>query len=111
MLPLAFTGATSMKRSPKIVSQIPDRAQKAAQDTVAGCRELAAADLARASLMDTANGRRRLEFSALSWTSRAELIQRMDDSFEARQAVAKAEWNDGEAVSKRRNDPDVGAAS
>lgn len=99
-----------MKRSPKILSQLPGQTHKA-EDTVAGCRELAAADLARASLMDTTNGRRRLESSALSWTSRAELIQSLDDSFDARQATARAEWEDGEAVAKGRDDPNAGAAS
>jgi hypothetical protein len=100
-----------MKRSPKILSPIPGKTQKAVQDTAAGCRELAAADLARASLMDTANGRRRLESSASSWTSRAQLIQRLDDSSEARRAIARAEWEDGEEVSKRRDDPETGEAS
>jgi hypothetical protein len=100
-----------MKRAPKIVSRIPSRTQKAVQDTVAGCREFAAADLARASLMDTANGRRRLETSALSWTSRAELIQRLDDSFEARRALARSEWEDGETVPAGRSATDAGAAS
>lgn len=85
--------------------------QKAVHDTAAGCRGLAAADLARASLMDTANARRRLEASASAWTSRAQLIQHMDDNFEARRAVARAEWEDGEAVPMGRNDPDVSAAS
>ena len=100
-----------MKRAPTIVSHIPSQTQKAAQDTVAGCHEHAAADLARASLMETANGRRRLEASALSWTSRAEAIQSLDDSFEARRAVARAEWEDGEEASQIRNDPDGSAAS
>ena len=89
-----------MKRLPKSDARISARTQKAVQDTAAGCRDFAAADLARASLMDTANGRRRLENSAMSWTSRALLIQRLDDSFLARQAAAKAEWEDGEAGSK-----------
>jgi hypothetical protein len=61
--------------------------------------------------MDTENGRRRLESSASSWTNRAELIQRLDDSFEARRAIAGSEWEDGEAVPKGRHDPDAGAAS
>ena len=100
-----------MKRKPKIFSQVPGPTQKAVHDTAAGCRELAAADLARASLMDTANGRRRLESSALSWTSRAALIQGLDDSFEARNAIARAEWEDGEAASKSRRDPDWSAES
>jgi predicted RNA polymerase sigma factor len=101
-----------MKRSPKIVSQLAGRSQKAVQDTVTGCRELAAADLARASLMDTTNGRRRLESSALSWTSRAELIQRLDDTSDARHAIARAEWEDGEAVLKAKGrDSNMGPAS
>ena len=88
-----------MKRLPKADVRIPARTQKAVQDTAAGCRDFAAADLARASLMDTANGRRRLEHSAMSWTSRALMIERLDDSFLARQAAARAEWEDGEARS------------
>ena len=81
-----------MKRAPRIVSKIPSRTRKAVQDTVDSRRELAAADLARASLMDTENGRRRLESSALSGTNRAELIQRLDEGFEARRAIARSEW-------------------
>ncbi len=100
-----------MKRSRKPVPQFTARTQKAVQDTAAGCRALAAADLARASLMDTTNGRRRLESSALSWTSRAELIQRLDDSYDARQAIARSEWDDGEDAPKARGDFDSGAGS
>ena len=99
-----------MKRSPDMLSQ-PPSITKAVRDTVAGCRELAAADLARASVMDTTNGRRRLESSAASWTSRAAQIQRMEDSFEARQSIARAEWEDGEAVPRGRNGLDSGTAS
>lgn len=99
-----------MKPSPKSSPRIQGRTQKAAQDTAAGCHELAAADLARASLMDTENGRRRLESSASSWTSRAQLIQRLDDSFEARRASARAEWAAGEAALEPKQDADEGAA-
>jgi hypothetical protein len=101
--------AASMKPSNNI-SRIPARTQKAVQDTAAGCRDFAAADLARASLMDTENGRRRLEVSAYSWTSRAQMIQRLDDSFDARRAVARAEWEDGEngePVAPRLDGPDA----
>ncbi len=91
--------AKSMKTPVSIVSRIPSRTQKAVHDTAVGCRGLAAADLARASLSDTVNGRRRLELSASTWVSRAQLIQRLDDSFAARRAVARAEWKDGEATS------------
>ena len=70
--------------------------QKPAEETVSGCRGLAEADLARAALADTANGRGRLEASAASWNSRADMIQEGEDSFAERQAEAKAEWADGE---------------
>ena len=100
-----------MKRTVKIFSQIPNRVQRSVHDTADGCRELAAADLARAALMGTANARQRLESSALSWTSRAELIQGLDDSFETRRAIARAEWEDGEAAPKPRRDPSTGETS
>jgi hypothetical protein len=85
--------------------------QRRAEDTVAGCHSLAAADIARASLMDTINGRRRLEASASSWTMRAQLIQRQDDGSEAQRAIARSEWEAGEAVPRMRNDPDARDAS
>lgn len=96
MLSLAVRDDRSMKN----LQRVQSRTQKAAQDTAAGCRDFAAADLARASLMDTENGRRRLETSALSWTNRAQLIQRLDESFETRRALAKAEWKDGESLTR-----------
>jgi hypothetical protein len=92
-----------MKSSTNVFPRFPSRTQKAVHDTAAGCHNLAAADLARASLMDTVNGRRRLELSASTWTSRALLIQRLDDSFAARRALARAEWEDGEMVSPSRS--------
>ncbi len=86
------------ERAPNIVSRIPARTHKAVQDTAEGCRAYAAADVARASLMDTENGRRRLELSAATWLGRAHLLQRLDDSFDARQVIARAEWAQGEAA-------------
>ena len=100
-----------MKRVSPIVSPTPSRTQKAVQDTVAGCHEHAAADLARASLMGTANGRRRLESSATSWMSRAQSLQDLDDNEALRRSVASAEWEEGEAASRGRTDPDVREAS
>jgi hypothetical protein len=85
-------------------------ARKAVHDTVAGCRDRAVADLAQSLRMDTVNGRERLELSASSWTTRANLLQRLDDSFEARQAAAIAEWQDGEAPLKARVRPRRAAA-
>jgi hypothetical protein len=87
--------------------RISSGTQKALQDTPDGCRELAVADLAKASLMDTANGRRRLETSAQSWTMRAELIEQLDDDFQTRKATARSEWEGEElAASPRRVEGD-----
>jgi Tfp pilus assembly protein FimT len=44
----------------------------------------AAADLLAAATMTTRNGQLRMEASSARWTERANLIQEMDDSFEAR---------------------------
>lgn len=60
------------------------RSPKLAADTVVGCRDRAAADLLAAAGMSTMNGRLRMEASAKSWSARADLLQRMDDSFDAR---------------------------
>jgi predicted RNA polymerase sigma factor len=49
--------------------------------------------------MDTANGRRRFETSATAWTTRADMIQRLDESSNARRALARAEWVEGESPS------------
>ena len=53
-------------------------------DTAAGCHALAAADVDRASRMDTAMGRAKLEHSAASWAARGDMLQRLDNSHEAR---------------------------
>ena len=54
------------------------------RDTASGCRARAAADLLEAATLATVNERRRMESSAASWTARAELLGRLEDSFEAR---------------------------
>lgn len=53
-------------------------------DTAAGCLALAAADLARATRMATAMGRAKLEHSAASWSSRADMLNRLSASQNAR---------------------------
>jgi hypothetical protein len=60
------------------------RSLKKPSDTVAGCRDRAAADLLVAATMTTRNGQLRMEASSASWTERANLIQETEDSFEAR---------------------------
>ena len=84
---------------------------RAAEDTAAGCRQHAAADLARAAQMDTANGRHRLETSAASWENRAVSIEDMDDSSEARRALARAEWLAGEGGPQPHDESEPGAGS
>ncbi|MCF2513976.1 hypothetical protein LVY65_02685 [Sphingomonas sp. G124] len=63
------------------------RSLKLPADTVTGCMDRAAADLLAAAAMTTKNGRLRMEASSASWAERANLIQQMDDSFEARRKL------------------------
>lgn len=58
--------------------RLPHRASKAPHDTAAGCRARAAADLATAATMDTANGRQKLEHSATNWSARGDLLARLE---------------------------------
>ena len=58
------------------------------RDTAAGCRERASADLLEAATMATVNARAKMESSAANWTLRAELLDRLETSFEARKAAA-----------------------
>ena len=58
--------------------------RKAPQDTAAGCRARAAADLAAAATMDTANSRLKFEHSALVWGARGDLLERFEASRRAR---------------------------
>lgn len=55
-----------------------------AEDTAAGCRALAAADLSRAETLGADPLRWRMEHSAAAWTRRAELLERAEKKFEAR---------------------------
>lgn len=66
------------------------RTFKLPQNTVQGCRDRAAADLLEAVTIITANQRLRLERSAQSWTIRADLLDRLDKSFEKRSALDRA---------------------
>ena len=59
---------------------------KAPQDTAAGCRVRAEADLLASVSMLTANERSRLETSAASWFARAVLLQGLDERAAARKA-------------------------
>lgn len=70
-----------------VVPQRPAaRTNKAPQDTAAGCRVRAEADLLASVSMLTANERIRLETSSASWGARAALLQSIDDRTAARKA-------------------------
>lgn len=62
----------------------PAHRQKHPQDTAKGCHAFAAADRMRAAAMGTAQARAKLEHSAASWAARGDMLQRLDDKFEAR---------------------------
>jgi hypothetical protein len=78
--------------------EVARNATKRPEDTFAGCEALAASDLARAAMMDTANGSLKFRQSAASWQQRAELLQRLETSFKKRKALDKAEWERAEAA-------------
>ena len=60
------------------------------RDTAAGCRDRASADLLEAAKMATVNARAKMESSAANWTLRAELLDRLEASFDARKVAAAA---------------------
>jgi hypothetical protein len=60
------------------------------EDTSLGCREMAAADHVRADATDTEHMRLRMESSADAWTARADMLQRLERSHDARLAAAAA---------------------
>ena len=62
------------------------RTIKAPQDTAAGCRLRADADLLTSTTVMTANQRIRLEKSAASWNARATMLQSNDEDAAARKA-------------------------
>ena len=69
---------------------IPPRAGTP-RDSAEACRERAASNLLEAVTMMTANQRTRLETSAASWTARADMLQRVEDSLERRAEAALGE--------------------
>ena len=64
--------------------------QRLRKDTAGACRDRATADLLTSVVMATSNERLALERSAQAWTLRAELLERVERSFEKRRALEKA---------------------
>jgi len=58
------------------------------EDTAAGCRANAAADLGRADAPGGDFMRMRLEHSAAVWTERADLLERLEKNFQRRMGAA-----------------------
>ena len=71
---------TLPKRSRACSAGLPplSRARRQPQDTVEGCRERAAADLAAAAALDASRGRWKFEHSAAAWTTRADMLARIE---------------------------------
>ena len=64
------------------------RSGKRSEDTAAGCRANAAADLGRAHAPGGDFMRLRLEHSAAVWTERADLLERLEKKFLRRTSAA-----------------------
>ena len=76
--------AAPSKASPRLGSP----SGKRAEDTGAGCRAKAAADLARAHAPGGDYRRLRLEQSAAKWAERASLLERLETKFMQRTRTA-----------------------
>ena len=70
-----------------VLERLQTRGRRAPQDTAAGCRSRAEADLLASAAMVLANQRLRFETSAANWTARADLLQCVEDAFIAPQVV------------------------
>jgi hypothetical protein len=60
------------------------------EDTAAGCRANAEADLTRAADLAEGHVRQRMEHSAAVWADRAEMLERLDRKFAARIAAPRS---------------------
>jgi hypothetical protein len=67
------------------------RKRKSRDDTIADCRANSASDMVQAGTMDSRKSRMRMEDSAAAWGDRANLLQRLNDSGEKRDALDSAE--------------------
>ena len=84
------TGSPESEQAPRIAAleKSPVRHNKRAEDTGAGCRANAAADLARAGAPGGDYMRQRLEHSAAVWSERATLLERLERNFKRRMGTA-----------------------
>lgn len=85
-----FGTIDSASVAPRAAPRQAVRSGKRTEDTGAGCRANAAADLARAGAPGGDFMRMRLEQSAAVWSERAELLERLERNFARRKAGAAA---------------------
>lgn len=76
---------TPVDASPRYLRKGP----REPSNTPEGCREKARLDLAQAATLSNCNARLKYEHSAASWTARADLLQQIDNNFEARRMRSK----------------------
>jgi hypothetical protein len=76
---------------PARLPRLSQARQKQPQDTERGCREFAAADLASAGALRDGWPRARMEHSAAAWTTRADLLQRLETGIAAARRKAAGE--------------------
>ncbi len=81
-----FGTINSAASAPRAMPRQAVRSGKRTEDTGAGCRANAAADLARAASPGGGFMRLRLEHSAAVWNERAELLERLERNFARRKA-------------------------
>ncbi|HEX5182904.1 MAG TPA: hypothetical protein VFW19_07095 [Allosphingosinicella sp.] len=82
--------APAAAREPEAAGVSGHGRRKQPQDTAQGCRALAAADLASAGALDEGWPRARMENSAAAWTTRADLLHRLETGIEAARRRADA---------------------
>ncbi|WP_129790763.1 hypothetical protein [Sphingosinicella sp. CPCC 101087] len=66
----------------------PQPRRRKPEDTPAGCRAFAAADLGRAATQNVDRGRWLFESSAAAWSARADLLERLARQSDARMRSA-----------------------
>ena len=81
------TGASARAVFKSPLERLP-QTRKQPHDTSAGCRVRAAEDLVRAEGAGTPSARAKMEHSSATWTARADILHRLETSFEARRTGA-----------------------
>lgn len=78
MLPFTQPSPPKRRKRSATLDRTHASTLKRKEDTAIGCRDLAAGSLAQVVPTATLNERRRFEHSAVMWTARADLLDRME---------------------------------